>query len=191
MTAAILCGLCSVLWDSQQIYKENVWMYRLGMQYFKQLEGDRRSTAFRSRLFPKWKQKGTKKKSLTEFSSLQKKNVTLKTEETTEKRQDLWQTFQEKHLDLKESHIWQISDERAKLEDHLLCGEQESRMKPTGFDSTAYIEQHNRVLCDHLLSHNPPPVFCRGEGFAIFWCSDLLKDWEDWYSRNAVSSTDC
>ncbi|XP_052642520.1 uncharacterized protein LOC128141605 [Harpia harpyja] len=90
--------------------------------------------------------KTTKKNISSNLDPLQKKNATLKTEETTEKRQDLWQTFQEKHLDLKESHIWQISDERAKLQDHLLCGEQESRMKPTGFDSTAYIEQHNRYL---------------------------------------------
>jgi len=83
----------------------------------------------------------------------------LKTEEITEKREDLWQTFQEKHLDLKEFHIWQISDKRAKLQDHQFCREQKSRMKPTGFASTTYTEQHDRVLCDHLPSHKHPPVF--------------------------------
>ncbi|KAM6045071.1 uncharacterized protein LJ206_018887 [Theristicus caerulescens] len=88
--------------------------------------------------------KRTKKNTSSNFDPLQNKNATLKTEETTEKRKDLWQTFQQKHLDPKESHMWEIPDERAKLKDRLLCGEQKSRKKPTGFGSTAYTEQHDR-----------------------------------------------
>ena len=139
------------------------------MQYFKKLERDRRSTTI-----PQAKVQGNKEKELNRGGLVwffpQNKNATLKTEETTEKRKDLWQTFQEKHLDLKESHKWHISDERAKLQDHQLCEEQKSTMKPAGFSSTAHTEQHDGVLCDHLPFNTSPLqffgfVFCL---FAIF-----------------------
>lgn len=146
------------------------------MQYFKKLERDRRSTAFKSRLSPKWKCKGTKH--LTELSALQNKNDTLQTEETTKKRKELWQTFQEKHLDLKESFIWQISDERTKLQDHLLCGEQ----KPSGLGSTAHTDGHDKVLwyCMITSSHTTPSSL--GGKFLVF--SDFSTYWK--FVRNGT-----
>lgn len=84
------------------------------------------------------------------------------------------QTFQEKHLDPKESYIWQISDERVKNEDHLLCGEQKSTIKPPGFGSTAYTEQHDRVLCDHS-SHNPPAILG-----VCWWGFFLFSDFQNY-----------
>ncbi|XP_056178907.1 uncharacterized protein LOC130141767 [Falco biarmicus] len=88
--------------------------------------------------------KRARKNISSNFDPLQTKNATLKTEETPDKRKDLWQTCQEEHLDLEESHIWQISDEREKLQDHLLCREPKSRMKPAGSGSTEHTEQHDR-----------------------------------------------
>lgn len=175
-------------------------MERLAIQNLKKLERDRKNTAFKSSYSPKWKHKG--RKSLTVFF-LREENSSFENKRNIRKKKKKGSLadLQEKYLDLRESHIWQVPDERAKLQNHLLCGELKRRMKHKGFDSTAHPEQHDRrVLPDHITSHNhsTPPrsgfVFVLGIGWLLFLfvCCffpdfQLFRDW-GLVPRNAIYS---
>ncbi|XP_019364073.1 PREDICTED: uncharacterized protein LOC109291478 [Gavialis gangeticus] len=76
---------------------------------------------------------------------VQIKKPTLEAENKRGKGEEVWEIFQEKQLELEESHRWQISDKGAKLQDQLECGDLKNwmmhKLVEEHNDTTAFLEK--------------------------------------------------